>query len=250
MDILLSRIIRFLNGVIIDDKQYRIALFLVENYQCIRSKSIEDLVEGSTYTPEDIMSFIQHLGYYSYTEFQDRLMMDQDLRASQMQLRLLNTDIDGMISALHISGTKQEFLDLIDHLVEVIHDQGRIVLAGGYSPLSVTVDFQTDMISMGKEAIEYHQFDRKFEFREDDTVFFLTATGRALSDVSKALKEKGFCKAYIILITQNIKYRNYDSICADDTVHVLGTFDGIEFNYQIMRIFDLIRIRYYTKYFI
>ena len=30
----------------------------------------------------------------------------------------------------------------------------------------------------------------------------------------------------------------------------LGTFDGIEFNYQIMRLFDLIRIRYYTKYFI
>ena len=41
-----------------------------------------------------------------------------------------------------------------------------------------------------------------------------------------------------------------DSICADDVVHVLGTFDGIEFNYQIMRLFDLIRIRYYTKYFI
>jgi phosphoenolpyruvate-protein kinase (PTS system EI component) len=26
--------------------------------------------------------------------------------------------------------------------------------------------------------------------------------------------------------------------------------NGIEFNYQIMRLFDLIRIRYYTKYFI
>lgn len=51
-------------------------------------------------------------------------------------------------------------------------------------------------------------------------------------------------------MTQNIKYKNYDSIYADDVVHVLGTFDGIEFNYQIMRLFDLIRIRYYTKYFI
>ena len=40
------------------------------------------------------------------------------------------------------------------------------------------------------------------------------------------------------------------SHCAYDVVHVLGTFDGIEFNYQIMRLFDLIRIRYYTKYFI
>ena len=31
MDILLSRIIRYLNGVITDDRQYRIALFMVEH---------------------------------------------------------------------------------------------------------------------------------------------------------------------------------------------------------------------------
>ena len=104
------------------------------------------------------------------------------------------------------------------------------------------------MISMGKQAIEYHQFDKNFKFKDTDVVFFLTATGRALSHVSKSLKEKGLCKSHIVLMTQNIKYKNYDSICADDVVHVLGTFDGIEFNYQIMRLFDLIRI--YTKYLI
>ena len=65
-----------------------------------------------------------------------------------------------------------------------------IILAGGYSPLSVTVDFQTDMISMGKQAIEYHQFDKNFKFKDTDVVFFLTATGRALSHVSKSLKER------------------------------------------------------------
>ena len=65
--------------------------------------------------------------------------------------------------------------------------------------------------------------------------------------IAKSLKEKGLCESHIVLMTQNIKYKNYDSICADDVVHVLGTFDGIEFNYQIMRLFDLIRIRYNTK---
>ena len=146
--------------------------------------------------------------------------------------------------------SKEDFLNLVDHLAEIIYENGRIILAGGYSPLSVTVDFQTDMISMGKQAIEYHQFDKNFKFKDTDVVFFLTATGRALSHVSKSLKEKGLCESHIVLMTQNIKYKNYDSICADDVVHVLGTFDGIEFNYQIMRLFDLIRIRYYTKYFI
>ena len=250
MDILLSRIIRYLNGVITDDRQYRTALFLVEHYQELRCKTLEEIVKESEYTEEDIMTFIGYLGYHDYEDFRERLMMDQDLRSSQMQLRLLHTDIDGMISSLHISGSKEDFLNLVDHLAEIIYENRRIILAGGYSPLSVTVDFQTDMISMGKQAIEYHQFDKNFKFKDTDVVFFLTATGRALSHVSKSLKEKGLCKSHIVLMTQNIKYKNYDSICADDVVHVLGTFDGIEFNYQIMRLFDLIRIRYYTKYFI
>lgn len=250
MDILLSRIIRFLNGVITDDRQYHTALFIIENYQNIRCKTLEELISQSDITENDIKTFIAYLGYHDYESFKDRLIMDQDLRASQMQLRLLNTDIDSLISSLHISGSKQDFLNLIDHLVEVINAQDRIILAGGYSPLSITVEFQTDMISMGKEAIEYHQFDKNFQFKETDIVFFLTATGRALSHVSQSLKDKNLCSSHIVLMTQNIKYQNYDSICADDIIHVLGTFDGIEFNYQVMRLFDLIRIRYYTKYFI
>lgn len=210
MDILLSRIIRYLNGVITDDRQYRTALFMVEHYQELRCKTLEEIVKESEYTEEDIMTFIGYLGYHDY----------------------------------------EDFLNLVDHLAEIIYENGRIILAGGYSPLSVTVDFQTDMISMGKQAVEYHQFDKNFKFKDTDVVFFLTATGRALSHASKSLKEKGLCESHIVLMTQNIKYKNYDSICADDVVHVLGTFDGIEFNYQIMRLFDLIRIRYYTKYFI
>ena len=178
MDILLSRIIRYLNGVITDDRQYRTALFMVEHYQELRCKTLEEIVKESEYTEEDIMTFIGYLGYHDYEDFRERLMMDQDLRSSQMQLRLLHTDIDGMISSLHISGSKEDFLNLVDHLAEIIYENGRIILAGGYSPLSVTVDFQTDMISMGKQAVEYHQFDKNFKFKDTDVVFFLTATGR------------------------------------------------------------------------
>ena len=104
MDILLSRIIRYLNGVITDDRQYRTALFMVEHYQELRCKTLEEIVKESEYTEEDIMTFIGYLGYHDYEDFRERLMMDQDLRSSQMQLRLLHTDIDGMISSLHISG--------------------------------------------------------------------------------------------------------------------------------------------------
>ncbi|WRK55481.1 hypothetical protein SD457_12260 [Coprobacillaceae bacterium CR2/5/TPMF4] len=65
----------------------------------------------------------------------------------------------------------------------------------------------------------------------------------------KKLKPQNICEAYLVLITQNIKYRQYENICADYAIEVLGKFDGIQFNYQIMMIFDLLRIRYYQKYY-
>ncbi len=46
MDILLSRIIRYLNGVITDDRQYRTALFMVEHCQELRCKTLEEIIEG------------------------------------------------------------------------------------------------------------------------------------------------------------------------------------------------------------
>ena len=65
----------------------------------------------------------------------------------------------------------------------------------------------------------------------------------------KKLKPQNICDAYLVLITQNLAYRDYENVCADYFAHVLGKFDGLQFNYQIMMIFDILRIRYYQKYY-
>ena len=50
-------------------------------------------------------------------------------------------------------------------------------------------------------------------------------------------------------MTQNTKYIQFENVCPDYVVHVLGTFDGLEFSYQTMMILDLLRIRYYQKFY-
>ncbi len=71
MDILLSRIIRYLNGVItLYDNIYCTALFMVEHYQELRCKTLEEIVKESEYTEEDIMTFIGYLGYHDYGRLQ------------------------------------------------------------------------------------------------------------------------------------------------------------------------------------
>ena len=53
-----------------------------------------------------------------------------------------------------------------------------------------------------------------------------------------------------MLLTQNVKYKNKNDLGAQYVIQVPGRFDGIQFNYQMMMIFDVLRIYYYTKYYI
>ncbi|MFQ7170786.1 MAG: hypothetical protein ACLRQF_00935 [Thomasclavelia ramosa] len=54
-----------------------------------------------------------------------------------------------------------------------------------------------------------------FEFSDDDVVFFITATGRMMERNVKKLKPQNICDAYLVLITQNLAYRDYENVCAD-----------------------------------
>ena len=78
-------------------------------------------------------------------------------------------------------------------------------------------------------------------FNENDYVIFTSSSGRSL---------EGFMYTRTNLslqnTTQNPTYARRK--LTTDTIQVPGRFDGINFNYQIMTIFDLIRVMYYQKY--
>ena len=41
-----------------------------------------------------------------------------------------------------------------------IHDSKRVILVGALYPMSIAVEFQTDMISFGKTVLQYHTYDK------------------------------------------------------------------------------------------
>lgn len=177
-------------------------------------------------------------------------MTDQQLRMDQIHSRMINVDEDKFINNLNLKSTHDEFIHLIDDLCELIFKEGRIVIVGAFYSSSIAVDFQTDLISLGKEVVEYHHFDKEFQFREDDIVIFITSTGRTMEHNVKKMVAQNLCQSYVVLMTQNIKYINFENVCADYVVHVLGKFDGLEFGYQVMMVLDLLRIHYYQKYYL
>jgi len=249
MDIVLSRILMYLNGCLDDDHMYRIGNFIIKNYRHMPEYTMEAM-EKEGFTQGEILDFCRHLGFDTYEDFLQKMEFDQGTRLDQITLRMINSDVSLCLSKLDISSTPEEFCALIDRVAELIFENNRVVIVGDLYPSSIAVELQTDLISLGKEVVCYHHFDKNFRFHEDDVVIFMTATGRTMRSNAKKMKAQDLCDAWVVLITQNARYRSYDGVKSDYTIHVKGRYDGIEFNHQLMLIFDMIRIRYYQKYFV
>ena len=250
MDIVISRILKYLNGCLDNDHMYQIGLFIVRHYVDMEDYSLERLMKEGQFSEAEVLDFCVHLGFHTYEDFQEQLLADYMLRISQIRARMLGTSAEQMLEQLDISYSRDELVQTLETICEYIFKHRRVIIIGALYPMSIAVDFQTDFITFGKEVIEFHHFDKDFRFQEEDLVMFISATGRTLDAYIKENKDLNICDANIVLMTQNVKYRNFENICADYVIQVPGKFDGIQFNYKIMLLFDILRIYYYQKYYI
>lgn len=249
MEMILSKIIKHVNGCLEETMTYRLGYYIMKHYHEIMETDFDSLVNKGYFTKDEILDFCRQLGANSFESFQARLLADEQMRLDQINARMMHIDVEPFYRFLETTYAKDEFAELIDSLTDLIETKKRIIIIGALYPSSVAVDFQMDLITLGKTVIAYPAFDEHFMFCEDDLVFVLTATGRTLENFVRRKKDKNICATDIVLVTQNIRYRGYEHVCADYVVHVLGKFDGIQFNYQLMMILDLLRIRYYQKYY-
>lgn len=250
MDIVLSRILKYLNGCLDDDHMYRIGLFVVHHYVEMEDYSLQRVMDEGNFTKDDILDFCKHLGFDTYEEFQSELVGDYMLRVSQIRARMLGVSDSQLIEQLDSSYDKEAFVKELELICELIFKNKRVIVIGALYPTSIAVEFQTDFITFGKEVIQYHHFEKDFQFKKDDVVIFMSATGRTLNDYLKESADQNIHSANIVLMTQNVKYKKNNDLGANYVLQVPGRFDGIQFNYQIMMIFDILRIYYYTKYYI
>lgn len=250
MDIVLSRILKYLNGCLDNDYMYQIGLFIVEHYVEIEEYDLERFLKESTFTKDEVLDFCSHLGYDSYEDFQQELISDYMLRISQIRARMLGISSEDLMKSLDQDYDLEEIKQSLEKITEYIFNHKRVILIGALYPMSIAVEFQTDLITFGKVVIQYHHFDKGFQFDKDDLVIFMSATGRSLQAFLKDKESQNINQAHLVLMTQNKKFLKSNSLDAHDVIVVPGKFDGIQFNYQMMLMFDILRIYYYQKYYI
>ena len=69
----------------------------------------------------------------------------------------------------------KEFLKKIEEVCTKIHESKRVILVGALYPMSIAVEFQTDLISFGKTVLQYHTYDKDMIFNENDYVIFTSS---------------------------------------------------------------------------
>ena len=229
MNILLSRILKYLNGTLFLDDAYRFCVFFILHYQDFDSYTIEDIAGELQTTPESILNFLKYLGFDNYLSFIEIYQRHKQVRFEQIQERMKNIHVSLYVERIKVSNDNEAFLKKIEEVCTKIHDSKRVILVGALYPMSIAVEFQTDMI-----------------FNENDYVIFISSSGRSLEGFMYTRTNLSLQNTTSLLVTQNPTYARKK--LTTDTIQVPGRFDGINFNYQIMTIFDLIRVMYYQKY--
>ncbi len=245
MNLLLSRILTYLNGTLLYDSHYQFCKFIIYNYLELEDLSFDEVSLKSGISKKDILNFCILLGFNDYENFKAKLVRDHMIRA-----RMLGVSSEKLINEMEKSCTNETMKEYISIICEAIFKAKRVILVGALFPMSIAVEFQTDLVTFGKPVIQYHNFDKDINLDENDVTIFISATGRSMNSFIQIKKELGVDKATSILVTQNKTYVFGEHKIADYVIHVPGKFDGINFNYQIMTICDLLRVHYYQQYYL
>lgn len=249
MNILLSRILTYLNGTLFHDFHYKICTFIIFNYLDIEEMSEEEFLEKGSFKKEDLYSFMSLLGFSDYETFKDTLVLDHQKRTNQIKVRMLGIEGNQLLSNMEKVCTDDEMMHMIEELCKKMYKAKRIVIFGALYPLSISIELQTDMITFGKPFIQYHEYD-PITLTDEDVAIVISATGRYLEGFRKKKENVCIDNASTYLITQNKKYLKTESSKNCSVIYLPGKYDSINFNYQVMTLCDLIRLQYFKQYYL
>ncbi len=156
MNLLLSRILTYLNGTLLYDSHYQFCKFIIYNYLELEDLSFNEVSLKSGISKKDILDFCILLGFNDYESFKAKLVRDHMIRLDQIRARMLGVSSEKLINEMEKSCTNETMKEYISIICEAIFKAKRVILVGALFPMSIAVEFQTDLVTFGKPVIQYH----------------------------------------------------------------------------------------------
>ncbi|MCR5795149.1 MAG: MurR/RpiR family transcriptional regulator [Solobacterium sp.] len=253
MDVILAKIIKYLNGCMYYDMTYIILKWMLDHYIEMDedSFSMENLMKDTGASEEDVHKVLRGLEESEdFEAFKKRLWQYQSIRLDQIRARMIGLSLEDIMQDMEKNETDAEMRVKIEAICDCLDRSKRIFLVGAVYPMAIATEFQTDLNIFGKDVQQYHAFDKTLKLDENDMLILISATGRSAEYFIKNKKEINPSAAKSLIITQNRKYDEDEFRVSDFTIILPGRFDGINGNYQVMKIFDLLRLSYYQRYYL
>ena len=251
MDVLLARILKYLNGALFYDDYYKFCTYIVDHYLEMESVTKERILSETGIDEKNLDDFVRRLGHdFDWETFHRTFVQHHLTRLDQIRGRMVGLRAADLVKDMKKDMTDEEMLNYISVICEEIEFHKRIVIVGALYPMSIAVEFQTDLITFGKNVIQFHTFDPTMMFTEDDMLIFISATGRAMKGF---LKDRGNLNpdaATSLLITQNPIYTRPEHRISSFVLRLPGRYDGLDFNHQQQKyIYPKVRHEAHAKHF-
>ena len=253
MDVLLARIIKYLNGCMFYNVSYKILKWFLDHYMETEedSFSLENVMKDTGASEDEVYDVLEAMELQrDFEKFKELLLQFQSIRMDQIRSRMIGMSLDDIMNNMEKSESNEELKAKIADICDCLDNSERIFLIGALYPMAISTEFQTDLNIFGKRVLQYHSFDKDLVFNENDMLIFISTTGRSTGYFLNTYKEKNPKAAKSLLITQNKQYLDPEYKVSDFTLVLPGRYDGININYQMMQIFDLLRLSYYQRYYV
>ena len=162
MNLLLSRILTYLNGTLfnVNNDYYLLSRYIVFHYIDFEDIELEEILKETGVSKESALTYFSLYGYATFEEFKAVLVNDYYTRLDQIRARMLGLDSKQLIHDMQKDCSDEEMFAYISKICESIDQADRVVLFGALYPLCISVELQTDLITFGKPVIQYHSWEK------------------------------------------------------------------------------------------
>lgn len=248
---LLNYFITIANNSNNQDANYAIAKYVIDHYMHIDSITLQELADACYVSVPTVKNFFKQFGYSSFTLVKKRIQQDQRIRRTQIEQfydKLNLKHLQEVMLSLSVCDHMELFLQehTIKHIVDMIAQSKRILVFGSLSFTQLLVNFQTDLIVMGKRIIVSSLVEENLEKIEvNDLVMIISGSGRVLF-AETLIDRMQKIKNQIVVISGD-----HESVYAfpiSEKIFLWAENEMFDAEHFVLFYFDMIRYYYYQKY--
>lgn len=260
---LFYRLIIFLDTASENDTNYNIAWYMAHNFQKVSTMGISQLAKQCYVSPATISRFCRALGYENYAHLKQEcyafssnskkfnnligipldMMKENPEQSTKYYSHQVSDAINGLSKRLH--------WNVIDKVLELIHDSDSVAFFGTQFSHSAALHFQTDLLMLEKFTMAYMDYERQLDcakkLDENAVAIIVTVNGYYTKSANKLLQQLKKSNAKIVLITSNLGVDI--GIPVDYTIALGDSSQRKTGKHTLLTTVELMSLRYYALYY-